>query len=262
MHSAQLARKLLPLIGLLLFCAIPSHATISVIDYSNTTAECVGAGTCAKTITSTTAGNELVVYAYFLTGASITFACNTGVTNNGTGATWQEADHKLGTAFSIYICYAENIASGITVVTVTTSGGTPGATGNITAEISGLATSSTLDQHTNGASSSSSTWSVGPTGTTSTANEYWVSIIAKNNAGDPLVSVGNGFTNRVTSSAAHMNYLDQIVSSTGTITSSGTFTDTPTEGDIVIASFKSAPSVPLGSKIAGPAKMAGPSKTD
>jgi hypothetical protein len=160
------------------------------------------------------------------------------MSNNGGAVTWAEADHKLGTVFSIYLCYASNVPAGITTVTATLSGGTPVATGNITAEIWGLATSSALDQHTNGTVSSASSWSVGPTSSTAVANEYESCIVAANGSGNPISGVGGGFTTEVSSSNAHMYYLDQVVSSTGAITCSGNFAGSVAEGDIVIGSFK------------------------
>jgi hypothetical protein len=215
----------------------PSSATISVLHYSSTVAECLSTTLCGQTITSTTSGSLLTAYVYWATAAGDTFVCSSGMTNNGTAATWAEADHKTNTVFSIYICYAPNVASGITTATATLTGATNTTVGLIVAEVAGLATSTPLDVHTNGTGSGTS-FSVGPTSTTTVTNEYAACILAKNGAGDPISGVGANFTARVASTNTHMNYLDAIMSSTGTRTCSANLAGSVTEWDVVIATFK------------------------
>lgn len=268
----KLLFKFLPILGLLL-CASPawSACTNTALGTWGTCVQlnatnCDGALTCNVLMTATASGHVLVAYIQYVTSGN-SFACSSGMTTTGGTATWATAATNVGAGFAVtnVICYTVNPSSGITSALMTVTGSASSVTNAYIVELAGISTTSTVDIARGNYSPATSTanYSFGPSATTAFANEYVVCGLAHNST--TAGSATGGFTIQASDANLHSNYLDQPLSSTGTITCSGTLGGSVAEIDGVVVSFKATTqpaTMPLGSKIAGPSKVAGPTVTD
>jgi hypothetical protein len=200
-----------------------------------------GSGTAALTValTATAAGSCLVAYvsAFGDTASptSVTLTSGTG----GTGGTyaadnWATASNSLGTAgISAAIWADNNCAAATNAVKVTTNGTGTQTIMVIVEEWPGLALTGVVDQTATPLrqSSTSSTWSVGPTGTTTQASEIIVGCAASYNTSTSsfvLGTPGTPWTEETQVQDTSTGYYQllaagyQPVSSTGTFTYNGT----------------------------------------
>lgn len=166
-----------------------------------------GAGTCVVTITSTTAGNTLLVF-----GAVISNTGGMSVTDSQSN-TYTSIDTKSGaSATSSQLWILNNIPSGITSVTLGITGLVPSTC--IVREYSGL-TSSALDQHVV-ATANSTNPSSGNTGSTVQANEMVFGYSVASTTGASSLGAGYGNLSTITSASLSSAIEDKSVSSTGT----------------------------------------------
>ncbi len=121
-----------------------------------------------------------------------------------------------------------NCAGGQTAVVVTLSGST-GSIGVIVMEWSGLVASSVVDKTASQVTAGSSSWSSTATATTTQASEVAIGAVGAFNASGigTITGPGGAWTNltQVTSASTHLGLLTgwQVLSSTGTVTYSGSF---------------------------------------
>ena len=198
---------------------------------------CNTASTCAVTTTSTTAGNLLVWVGIIRTDASQTINAPTDNQSN----TYSSA-HNVSCAFGNYRCavyYVCNATGGVTSVTGNFSANTSSAA--VVLEVSGIQTSSCLDQtdSTYGADSSSP-WAA-PAVTTTVADNYLVNPTMLNNQSSGCAG-SNGWTVIKVQAQGGVG-IDlcinvRIVSSTGTYTGEGTWTLGSTSAFPGMATFK------------------------
>ncbi len=158
----------------------------------------------------------------------------------------QTCDPGAGGRISISIYYIENASS---------RSGSETWTGQsfmgsnqiavITAEYSGVVTSSSLDQTAGAADTSTLSVAAvsGTTGTTAQASEL---IIAALNSGDTISSVTNSFTVRDQANplACNVALADFTASSTGTFTTTGTYS-VASQNACAIVTFKLAPTTSI-----------------
>jgi hypothetical protein len=95
------------------------------------------------TITPANSGNWLVVHSNTSSGGGNPTAT---ISDNLSSPNWQTAISTVQVAIGFWTTcfYLENCGAGITTITITYSGGTPGTTNSSCAEFSGLATSGSL----------------------------------------------------------------------------------------------------------------------
>lgn len=223
-------------------------------------AECGASASCATNVMlNTTTGNAYIVYVEWITTGGVTFTCSTGLSVSSGSATWALAKANLGTVVSLTICYATNITGGTgPTITATVAGGTPNAIDIASYELNGLATSPVDVTTPTGTGGGSASWSFGPTGATTQANEYLVCAITGNGSAFPISAPGGGFVIEANGSGFRTAILDQGFSSINTATCSGTLSGAPAEWDGIIASFKAAsPGVNVSGGMGGKAGIGG-----
>jgi len=198
----------------------------------------------------TTAGNCLIVLIGD-TGSSTDGTPST-VTLGGVADNFAAlATQGTGSSHAIVAAWADpDCAGGQTSVVVTTTGGS--GTEHLFAwvfEFSGLATSSLLDQSaTFNSSGFVSSWSIGPTATTTQASEVWFGVICGNASSGSATFAGpsspwiNATEQNISAAQALCGY--QIVSATGTATYSGTASPTSTGEGLVVTVNAAPPSAP------------------
>ncbi len=240
-------RYLYAIVLLCVIAGLPMLVQTAPVTVQNPGNGCSGASTCAITTTSTTAGNLLVWIGVIRTDASQTINAPTDNQSN----TYTQA-YNVSCAFGNYRCaayYVCNATGGVTSVTGNFSANT-NSTG-IVLEVSGIQTSSCLDQSdsTFGVDSSSP-WAA-PTVTTTVADNYLVNQVLLNN--QPSGCAGtNGWTvvkaQANTGSGIDLCANVRIVSSTGSYTGEGTWTSGSTSAFPGMVTFKgvAASSTPAG----------------
>lgn len=191
------------------------------------------AGSCAATV----AGNTLIAIVYWV--------ANTGTGSVSAPAGWihDVGDDSGNTSLTTDIFHLENIAAGITSVTFTNT-----ATGSacvILIEVSGLATSSAIDQTATHFSATTTTArDSGTTAATTTASEFWVATYGHFSA-DTLSGITAGWTAGTTVLATGGTHraagqeLYQIAAATGAADVQATASTARTYNG-VIATFKAA----------------------
>ena len=196
--------------------------------------------TATTTIPATTAGNCLVVCVDSFGGSTQSV---TGITLGGSAGNFSQLIAVGGAAslpFSA-IWADPNCAGGQTSVVISGTGLSliSGDGGVVIYEISGLASSSVLDQSSSGTTASGTTFSSGTSGTTALANEIYVGTAD----GSPtMAGPSSPWTNTVNGgNAAVSGY--QIVSATGTATYAGT-SGSGTTSAAVVTLKSQGPSVP------------------
>jgi hypothetical protein len=164
------------------------------------------------------AGNLLVA---FVEGGG------TGITNitiaDSLSNTWVPVNnffHDGGSGFGVRMFYVSSCASGSNTVTGTLVGAASAFTVIAVHEYSGF-TNAVLDQTATSAGASATTVSIGPTGTTATANE---AVVAMWMAGGSSTAAGTGYTLRENSNMSGGGTEYQIVSATGAYTATATTT--------------------------------------
>jgi hypothetical protein len=178
----------------------------------------VSSNSTSITVTSTGAGNTMVVCIMGASGSGTPSV--SGVTLGGSSTGWSQAESETGAsneAFSA-IWTNSNIAGSQTAVVVSGSNldVASGYGGILVYEISGLKTSSALDKSNKGTATSNS-WSSGATGTLTQSSEI---VIGCCNASSTLSGPSSPWTNKTAGNYAIAGY--QIVSATTSQTYSGT----------------------------------------
>ena len=199
-----------------------------------------------------TNGNNLILVACY-DGNSASAIHISSITQ--TGATWVKAiannfDDGTRTASS-EIWYAENVSGAGTGVTVNFNGtGFQGGWFDAI-EVSGLAASSSLDLTATNHGSGGTTIDSGTTGTTTTANEFWVaSLMEVETVAATYSAPTNGFTllDQGFVSFGQGGLCYKIVSATGTANVTVTSTAIPFEWAGAIATFKAPGGGPTPAK--------------
>lgn len=163
-----------------------------------------GAGSGTATLSGVVAGNTIVVSVTCWQGTNGSSATPTGITTGGTGTFTKDveaASIQIGgngwEHVRTSIWRASNVSAGTHLVTVSWNGGT-GTYGQFTVtEYSGLATSTPLDQSATGTGTGTSP-SVGPSGTTTQANELVVAMFGASSFGTTNIGIDAatpGYTN-------------------------------------------------------------------
>lgn len=182
---------------------------------------------------ATTAGNCLVVC--ISAWNAVTSASVSGITLGGSADNFAKADSALGGSSDAEIWTDQNCAGGLTSVVITTTGGSAPNSSIIATvyEVSGAAASGAVDQVNHGTGTATS-WSSGPTGTTSNAAEIWFGVFAGVDSSNSRTVAGppspwtNTSASTVSIGGIEAGYFisgEQIVSSTGTSTYAGTQND-------------------------------------
>lgn len=189
---------------------------------------------------NTTSGNMIIVAIGTATSGTSSV---TSITDSQ-GNTYQRAIRQANSTTSmVEIWYAMNIVGGTTpTVTATLASMRPAMA---IYEFSGLALSAALDQTLGANISSSTAYSVGPTGSTANANELVFAAAHANSSSS--FSVGSGYSNLRTQGASTVGTLgceSKIVSATGTQTAAETLA-AASSGTMAIATFQ-APAPPAG----------------
>lgn len=226
------------IVGLVLR-AQPASAAPAVVQVK---ASGACAGSCSATLTgSTVAGNTIIVFVSefysLISGCSFTLTVSDGSNTYGTAYTHENAVGCGPYSPSIYVRYVDNAAS-VGSVTVNDSGGQYCFS---VVEVSGLATSSSVDQAAGYHLDTTTTAYTAAAVTTTTASEIVFGVHVANTSGTFSGTPSGSFTTTVMNSAQNpsMQVQHQIVAATGTYTSAGTWTASVTT-DSAMVSFKAA----------------------
>jgi hypothetical protein len=241
---------------LLALWAIPAKATISIVQSAHTTD---GAGISTGgtlTVPSTTTGNMIGLQCIMFNGQGAITSITDG------GDTFLKADNiNVGGSRAIEIWYALNIASGHTTLTFNfTAGGTLDCYYNeFHTTLSGFA----LDVHGNSTTSTGTTVT-GTSLTTTGSNDVILAAVDSGNQNytGTAANGGDTFTMPFVWATDGPGTVYLLNSAAGT--HQVAYTATPSaSGFDVSASFKETSAAsPLGTKIAGPSKIAGPTRTN
>jgi hypothetical protein len=146
-----------------------------------------------------------------------------GVTGASGPAGWTKAVEIIGTSFATSIWYLENY-SGSGAQTYTWTQAASDSMEAVVVEVSGLATSGSLDvTASNTSGTATNPVDSGTTATTATANEFWLAAMGSSGTGNRTISgLTAGWTQDVTENssvathATHVTDVYQIASATGT----------------------------------------------
>lgn len=193
----------------------------------------------SKTLTSAVTSGNLVVVAIV---AGTQSAPGTNITDNKGNTYRKLVSQGIGFAW-VEFYYAYNVVGGSSFAITVSNPNVWGITG-YAREYSGiLSTANPLDQYAV-ASGGSANFSVGPTGTTTNANDLIIAAFGDDWEATSTYTVGTGYGNLISvvnGSAGDLAMEDKIVSTTGTQTA--TLTDNNTPSWIgVVAAFEAAPS--------------------
>jgi hypothetical protein len=243
-------RKFL-LVAVLLFAALPAHATIALVQHTNKDAAAATSTTLAYG-SNPAANNLLIVAVRSGNGTGSTITCTDTIGNTWTSGTIS-IDATNGQ--SEQLCWAVNSTSAADTVTVTLNAS---ATIRMAIyEYSGTATSNPLDVQATGAADSSSvvSASITPTG----ANELIISAAGFNNTS--TVTAGTNFTleDQVPAAPNTRMAAEDWIQTTATATTGPMSLGNPSPYVSVVAAFKPATSaVPVQNlAIGGKAVMGG-----
>lgn len=197
---------------------------------------------------NTTSGNCLVVLVGAGTNSSFSVS---SIALSGSSDTFSQAAGLLYTPgnndYALSSIWTDdNCSGGFNTVTVSFSTGL----GYMVSvyEVSGLATSSVVDQ-TSTHGDTGTSWTSGTTGTTSSNNEIWFGASSARSTSAPTLTGPAGWTNNSQSSPNGFVHGYQIVSSIGTATYNGTSNLSDAEGSTTVVTLK-APS-PVGGSVLG-----------
>jgi hypothetical protein len=242
----SILKRILPLLGLLLVCAIPSHAAISVgTSWNNSNAT----GTVTVTASPTNGDTLWVGCGFVGVGATIT-----SFVDNNSAALTQDYFLRAGSNNTV-LAYHESNVSGVTSITLTLNAGV--TVECIAIDISGLTNSSPLDVAAVAASENNNTPYTSGSITTSNASDIVIGI-AFHGSGAYFLTSSAPWTAVAGKSEATALY--QIVSSTGAYNPAGVNGSAATL-DGGTSSYKALAGT-AASTVAGPAKLAGPAKID
>ena len=216
----------------------------SLVQSKSATAASVTTVTVTLT-SSTTAGNCLIVAV--VTSASPSNPTVSGITLGGAAGNFAQsatAGNPSVDSESVFIWADPNCAGGQTAVSVTLSAAS-GSCNVWVMEWSGLVTSTPVDKTAGQAQSAVTSWSSTATATTTQASEVAVGAVGTFNGTGvgTITGPSSPWTNlaQVTSASTHVGLLAgyNILSSTGTVTYSGTFASS-SDGATAVATFKAA----------------------
>lgn len=213
------------------------------------TASNTGTTTCTVTLGPTTGGNCLV--ACVALGASSNLSSVSGITLGGVNDNWAQlrAVGSLVTGAEQLAMWADpNCATGQTSVVVTLAGGASASLVQVF-EFSGIATSSILDQSGtfDSAGGSNPTFSVSTGAPTAFASELAVGCVYGYNS--TTTGPSSPWVNETTlsSTTRRLQAGYNILSSTGTVTYSGSFGGSTFNGQVLVTLVAAAqPSPPAG----------------
>lgn len=124
------------------------------------------------------------------------------IVQGGSSASWTSITSTSNASSNVYVYALLNVPSGSTTTLTLTTSNNSQLFCTIIEELSGLATSSLLDQTAN-SNGLGNTYSSGTTATTTNATEYWVNIYSYfNTASSGLDATGNAPTNGYTVNGA------------------------------------------------------------
>lgn len=196
-----------------------------------------GYATFATTITGVTAGNTLVAFVGHADD-NVDDATSGVATNNGSPTAFTQSGGEArnsGASQSSTVWYLENVSSGSHTVTATMAGGSLQYCRIRVIEVSGLATSSSLEASTEATATTGSP-SSGASGSTTSANCFVIGFAQNAFESSPgsTVSAGSGYTLSGSNDMMTIEY--KSVSSTGTQTA--TFTGSAGDRTVHVAAFK------------------------
>ena len=230
------------------FIPQPAFAAISRVE-----TVCSNSTNAVTFSTATTQGELIVVSVGVAQGSS---APDGGVTDNKSGgsSTYTSIQSISGfgaagkSAANLY--YTANAASGITQITLSPGAGNEATySGLCASHYTGIATSNPLDVSQDFTAAQDTPWSSTATGVLSQANELVVGAVINfpNGAGDVDFTATGALTERGeynSNGGVYGAYADAVVSSTASVTYSGTSSLAGANNTVAIATFKSAVSGP------------------
>lgn len=235
-------RKLSLLALLLLFVSLPASATITVVQHTHAT-PCTGTTSCAVAFASNVTSGSSCVY---VSSANETATGNMNIATDSNSNTIVLAKLNDSASGAVRIDYVKNCNAGAT--TVTAHCGQAGSRLHLHIyEISGLNTSSPLDQTNNGTQAATSQ-SISTSSPTTTASEIVFGIFYDFPNNDSLTA-GSGFSpSEFTDGGSGNETLlteVKIVSSTGTQTATATCGSGTNTIRQIIATFAASGSTPI-----------------
>jgi hypothetical protein len=226
-----------------------------------TEVQAVTAYSTSVTISATGSGNTVVVC--ICTGAEFGAPTVTSVklgTASLTQAVSKVYDYDSDFWASVWIYYLSGVASGQTSITITGNSNLDVAadSGGVTVyEFAGVAASASLDK-TNSAEGSSTTWTSGASGTLSQASEVAVGVVCIGS--DSGLTGPSGWTNAIyTGDAGASGYL--VVSSTASVTYSGSQSSSGDVYSACIATFEAAATAATAPYVRQPPRRGQPAAT-
>jgi hypothetical protein len=189
------------------------------------------ANSLSPTIPSTTAGNCLIVCVGSFNPT--TPATISGITLGGVADHFAAAVSNSSQTSAAFIWCDPNCAGGQTAIVISGSNLAvgSGSGGVVIYEVSGLATSLVVDKTNSSSGGAGSSFTSGTTAITTVANEFWAGIGVASNGG---VTGPSSPWNNTTPSGGICVAGQQVVSSTGTATYSGTNTFSASEAGAVV----------------------------
>jgi hypothetical protein len=210
-------RKLLPLLGLLLFVT-PTSASVAWVQCNHNDSTS-GVSTVTTTI-SPTAGNALLVGYFIFSNQSLT-----SIKDSAGNSFTIDNNVVIGTRVMV-LAHLTNIASGLTGVTAIHGGSNDSAALTV-CEYSGLAVSPTDAIDTVGTSSTNGTWATNAMTPSAGLNEAIIGYVVDRTGTAAVTCTAAGFTRRISAAGANSGetiaWCEDIVASTsGSYTPSGT----------------------------------------
>jgi len=251
-------KKRLILAALLLLTPLPTHAVLAVVQAAshqtlNATATTIGSG---DGLVATGSGNLLVLTCYQPTNNTSTLAVTDSASQSGYLQAGSYASSGTTDRFAMF--YKENSAS-ITSITGTWSGSLVATVPCVVYEISGAATSSSIDATVNASQNATGTTITSGSLTTTNANDILIFGVGEN-ANTSGWSPGAGFAIQSGGSitAGRAATSTEIVSSTQSgVTTTMSWTTTGNKIDTVFAAFKAASGVTTTGTLIGGASTIG-----
>lgn len=264
--------KFLPLLGLLLFCAMPSYAAIAHDADSNAGNSVANAATFTWNHTCTCASNGAIVVWVVWNDSNVGVRSVSSVTYNGVTVVQAQNGRDAGNSIGVWFGVLAAPATGTNVVSVTMSTAL-GAVGAVTA---GATSFTGVNQATPLDSAGFVTIAAPAQGVNITGN---VTTVAAN-AWIIDAVCGSGHANGYTVVAPQTQVVDSVTATTGmpyadsyngpivtpasTADSWAVSNNNSTTGPSILAAISIAPAgvTSGGAKVAGPSRIAGPSRAN